>query len=189
LFGCGWWFSGGGLSAVGPAGLHNPSRPPTHKPAPSRKSPLPPRAGIHRRGPFGPPLIARTASSSEPSRFGVGFRSNSTRCAWRQFNRVIARTPLLLFTQPVRVQLASESGKPRERSAADRSRRMFERPGGREFAPALAERGRGQSGICRTAALSAARMDTDGPCALPEITAPATRRDSSAQPVWTAAHR
>ena len=40
---------------------------------------------------------------------------------------------------------------------------MFERPGGREFAPALAERGRGQSGICRTAALSAARMDTDGP--------------------------
>jgi hypothetical protein len=65
--------------------------------------------------------------------------------------------------QPVRVQPASESGKPRERSAADRSRRMFERPGGREFAPALAERGRGQSGSRRTAALSAARMDTGGP--------------------------
>ena len=66
---------------MGPAGLHNPSRPPTHTPAPSRKSPLPPRAGIHRRGPFVTLPIARATSISDPARFGVGFRSTSTRCA------------------------------------------------------------------------------------------------------------
>ena len=61
---------------------------------------------------------------------------------------------------------------------------LSERPAGREFGPALAERDEGSPAPAGPMPLSAARTDTDGPphaCALPEITAASTRRDSSAR--------
>jgi len=107
LSGCGWWFSGGGLSAVGPSGLHHPSRPPTHPPAPSRKSPLPPRAGII--GALRDGALRADRIDPDPSRFGVGFRSTSTRRTCSE-TRVLSRpTP----TSPSGSIRRANWGKPR----------------------------------------------------------------------------
>ena len=99
-----WGFSGGGLSAVGPAGLHNPSRPPTHPPAPSRKSPLPPRAGHQRRAAQECPPCGPHRSRCR-SLWG-GFISTSPRRDCSETRVLSSPTP----TQPVRVHPASELG-------------------------------------------------------------------------------
>jgi len=146
---------------VGPAGLRNPSRPPTHTPAPSRKSPLPPRAGTRRRSPFVTLPIARTASIPMPLALG-----------WVHIDH---HAPRLATIQPRDLTHASlhpaRPGPSGERIGASRGSApqptgagtLSERPAGREFGPALAERDEGSPASAGPMPLSAARMDTDGP--------------------------
>jgi hypothetical protein len=69
--GCGWWFSGGGLSAVGPAGLHRPQSPADpHACALPEITAASTRRESSARSARTP--SARTASSLDAARFGVG---------------------------------------------------------------------------------------------------------------------
>jgi hypothetical protein len=167
-----WWRALGG----GPGRAPDPSRPPTHTPAPSRNSPLQPRAGMHWRAlracPFcgphrAPSPLALGWGSARPARAALGEQSRDPAHA----------SPSLHPARPgpsgERIGQAEGALRSRQEPAHVRAAK------GREFAPAPAERGRGQSGICRTADLSAARMDTDGPAARMDTDGPLSAQASA----------